>query len=403
MIDTLLTVTLAELFIGGGGRLLQVGPVTLRMILFAVCLVVTAIAMLFRLRGMDGQKLALGLVLIYLLVHVFGLLIGALNGADLSDMITEFQQSLYWLAAPFFALALQSPAMVYRASVVVRFAGVVLAVSYISVLVLLAIGRLSILEVLPILTDSGEVVVRGDNFLFYKGFLYLGISILFFVAIRGRYWLLLTILVAAALVLTLTRGFLLSVSISVLLMLAAQGRRVVASMALIVVAIAAFVVFIYVPSLNEKFGSSQAVSNTQRQQDFQDIINNVTPESLLIGEGYGAIVNERVNIENTFLWAVWKLGVVGLFFWLMPLGLCAYYYLKIPNRYGNATAAAYFFGTVLVNIQTLTNPYLNNPIGLSFVMVAIFSLRTLAKQAQAEALETKGRHLPMIPNLGATN
>jgi hypothetical protein len=33
---------------------------------------------------------------------------------------------------------------------------------------------------------------------------------------------------------------------------------------------------------------------------------------------------------------------------------------------------------ILVYVQTLTNPYLNNPIGLSFVMVAIFSLKTLS-------------------------
>jgi hypothetical protein len=400
MIDTLFTVTLAELFMGGGGRLLHMGPVTLRMILFAICLVVGAVAILFRLRSMDGQRLAFGLVMTYLLVHVFGLLIGAVNGAEFSDMISEFQQSLYWLAAPFFALVLQSPTMVYKTSVLVRLAGVLLALGYIAVLALLAIGRLSILEVLPILTDSGEVIVRGENFLFYKGFLYLGLAIIFFVAIRGRFWRTLVILVGVALVLTLTRGFLLSVSVSVLLMLAAQGRRVVAGMALVAVAIGAFIVFIYVPSLNEKISSSQTESNTQRQQDFREIVDHVTPQSLLIGEGYGAMVNDRFNIENTFLWAVWKLGVTGLLFWVMPLGLCAYYYLKIPNRSGHATASAFFFGTVLVNFQTLTNPYLNNPIGLSFVIAAIFSLRTLSKQAQAKLREAKVHHVLMNPNLG---
>ena len=109
MIETLFTITLAELFMGGGGRLLQIGPFTLRMLLFGVCLLVFAVAFAFRLRRMDGQRLAFGLVLIYLIVHVFGLVVGALQGADASDMAAEFQQSLYWLAAPFFALVLQSP------------------------------------------------------------------------------------------------------------------------------------------------------------------------------------------------------------------------------------------------------------------------------------------------------
>lgn len=382
LINGLFMVTLFELFVGGGGRLLHLGPITVRMILFGVCLLATLAVILLRLRRMEGVRLALLLVLVYLLVHVFGLLVGAFHGADTSDMVGEFQQSLYWLAAPFFALVLQSPDMVRRASWIVRAAGLALATGYLGVLALLAVGKLSILQVLPILTDSGEVIVRGDNFLFYKGFLYLGISIIFYVAIRGRFWKTLTFLVALALVLTLTRGFLLSVSISVVLMLAAQGRKLVAGGALALAAAGAFVVFIYVPSLNEKISESQAGSISQRQQDFVEIVNHLDAEALLIGDGYGATVNDRLNIENSFLWAVWKLGVVGLAFWLMPLALCAYYYFRIPDRGKHYLANAFFFGAVLVNIQTLTNPYLNNPIGLSYMLVAIFSLRTLAREAE---------------------
>ena len=235
---------------------------------------------------------------------------------------------------------------------------------------------------LPLLTESGEVTVRGDNFLFYKGFLYLGVSIIFFVAIRSKYWVPLTIFVAAALVLTLTRGFLLSVSVSVLFLLVAQRRYIVASLASVVVAIGAFFMLVYVPSLSSSISHSQFESVTQRQRDFFQIIDNITPRSLLVGDGYGAMVNDRFNIENTFLWAVWKLGIPGLLFWSMPLLLCAYFYYRIPDRARHREASAFFFSAVLVYIQTLTNPYLNNPIGLSFVMVAIFSLRTLEKQAR---------------------
>ncbi len=387
MIEALFTITLAELFMGGGGRLLAIGPFTLRMLLFAASLLVFAGAFAFRLRRMDGQRLAFGLLLIYLIVHVFGLVVGALQGADVSDMAGEFQQSLYWLAAPFFALVLQSPAMVHRTSALVRISGVLLAAGYILILFLLAIGRLSILQVLPILTESGEVTVRGDNFLFYKGFLYLGVSIIFFVAIRSKYWLPLTAFVAAALVLTLTRGFLLSVSVSVLFLLVAQRRYIAASLASVVVAVGAFFMLVYVPSLSSTISNSQFESVTQRQQDFFQIIDNITPRSLLVGDGYGAIVNDRINIENTFLWAVWKLGIPGLLFWLTPLLLCAYFYFRIPDRATHREASAFFFGAVLVYIQTLTNPYLNNPIGLSFVLVAIFSLRTLAKEARSKNSE----------------
>jgi hypothetical protein len=390
MINTLFVITLVEAFIGGGGRLIQIGPFTLRMLLFGSCLIIGACAIYLRLRRMDGQRLAFGLVLFYLLVHLFGLLVGTMNGADTSDMMAEFQQSLFWLIAPFFALVLQSTKMVNRAALVVQFSGLFLALAYFLVLALLAFGKISIIQILPLLHESGEVVVRGDHFLFYKGFLYLGISIVFFVAIRGRYWALATSIVSAALVLTLTRGFLLSTSVAVLMMLAAQGRRIVAAAALIVVMAASFVVFIYVPSQIESFTQSRSSSNDQRTHDFFGIIDNLTPASALIGDGYGAEIDDRQFIENTLLWAAWKLGVMGVVFWTMPLFLCAYYYLKIPDWTRHRIATAFFFGTILVYVETLTNPFLNNAIGLSFVLVALFSLRTLAREATVPSVSERG-------------
>jgi len=385
MINALFIVMLLELFIGGGGRLIQFGPLTLRMVLFGTCLIVFGFAVYLRLRRLDGQRLAFGLLLFYLIVHIFGLIVGTVNAADPADMFPEFQHSLYWLEAPFFAMVLQSPIMVQRASVIVRVAGVILALAYFMVLALLAVGKVSILEILPLLHDSGEVIVRGDNFLFYKGFLYLGISVVFFIGLRGRFSTFFAGFVWVALVLTLTRGFLLSTSVAVLLMLAAQGRRLAATIALVMIMFAAFVIVIYVPSQKDASYSAQRSESTdQRTRDLLTIVDNMTPESFLIGEGYGALENDRQDIENSFLWAQWKLGVMGPVFWLTPLLLCGYYYLKIPNRRKHRAATAFFFGTVLVYIETLTNPFLNNPIGLSYVLVAIFSLRTLCKQSRLE-------------------
>jgi hypothetical protein len=145
------------------------------------------------------------------------------------------------------------------------------------------------------------------------------------------------------------------------------------------------VIVIYVPSQKDASYSAQRSESTdQRTRDLLTIVDNMTPESFLIGEGYGALENDRQDIENSFLWAQWKLGVMGPVFWLTPLLLCGYYYLKIPNRRKHRAATAFFFGTVLVYIETLTNPFLNNPIGLSYVLVAIFSLRTLCKQSRLE-------------------
>jgi hypothetical protein len=325
-------------------------------------------------------------VLIYLLVHVAGLVVGAINGGDASQMLTEFQQSLYWLAAPFFALMLQSEQDVQRAAGVVQIAGVTMACIYLGILLALVSGAVPLGLVKAIILGSGEVTFRSGEFFTYKGFLYLGISIVFFVALRGKFWIPLATLVACAMVLTFTRGFLISTAAAVLLMLCVQGRWRAAAPVFVLTASAAFLVWIYLPSLDTSFLGKHDSSTNQRLADMIYMFYHATANTFLFGEGYGSLINNRFGIENTFLWALWKLGTMGLLFWMLPLSLCVYYYTKIPNRGSNRLANAYLFGTVLVYIQTATNPFLNNPIGLSFAMLAVFSLRRLSRPARTFAV-----------------
>ena len=386
MMRALFTISLLELFIGGGGRLTAVGPVSLRMVLFAACLCATLVAILFPRRRSDGVQLAMLLVLMYLLVHVAGLVVGAINGASGKQMFIEFQQSLYWLAAPFFALMLQSEQDVQRAARLVGIAGVTLALVYIAILISLIAGIVHLGSVKAIVGPTQEIRFRSGEFFIYKGFLYLGISIVFFVAIRPKHWVLLVTVIALALAFTFTRGLLISTAAAVLLMLCFQGRWRAAVPALLLTASAAFLLWVYLPASDTKVGGNFNTSSSQRLEDMTYMAEHATSGTLLIGEGFGSYINNRLGIENTLLFVLWKLGAFGLLFWLLPLSLCAYYYSKIPSRRSNPLANAYLFGTILVYVQTTANPFLNNPIGLSFVMLALFSLRRLSRRGHPAEL-----------------
>jgi hypothetical protein len=231
------------------------------------------------------------------------------------------------------------------------------------------------------LKSSGEFVGRGEGLIFYKGFLYLCIATVFLVAIRGRYWKVLTVLVTVALVLTLTRGFLLATAFAVLLMLFIQGRKGTLVLGLMMAVIAAFVVLEYLPSQSSgDTGSRFETSNNQRIDDTAYVRDHLSARTFVFGEGFGVPINDREYVENTFLWVFWKLGLAGVLFWLSPLVLCTHYFRKLPRDGPSPLAGAYYYGVLLVYVQTLTNPYLNNPIGLSYVLVALFSLRTLAHE-----------------------
>jgi len=382
----LFSATLLELFVGGGGRWITLGPVTLRMLLFVVCIAVGWLAVLFPKRRYDGLPLAFGLVGAYLVIHLSGLITGATRGTDSPIMLTELQHSLYWLAAPFFACTLSSSTYIQRTARLVELAGLLLALAYVTIVICLATGVLKFTVFYAMLPDNGEVISRGGSLLFYKGDLYLGMALVFLVSLRSRYWLPTALVIAAALILTVTRGFILSTSGAILLLLALQRRKGAFLIGLLLVAIAATLVWRYLPSLIEGLSGSRVLSNEQRLSDMDFMWSNTSLKTLLVGEGLGSVINGRVDIENTMLWALWKLGLPGLAFWLMPLVLCMTYFAEIPNGRENRLACAFLCGTILVYAQTLSNPYLNNPIGLSFVIASVFSLRTIAKGRDSDLL-----------------
>jgi hypothetical protein len=380
VINFLYTITLFELFVGGGGRLTEVGPVTLRMIFFALLLMVGSFACFRTYRRGNGVLLAVELVICYLIVHLPALVMGDWQGALSEDVIPEFQQSLYWLAAPVFALVLQSPNMVRRTALVVKSAGIVLALTYIFVVIGILSGKVNFASLYLKLHETGEIVARGETFLFYKGFLYLGIAIIFFVATRPRFWVVSACLLGLALVMTLTRGFVAATSLALLLLLAFQRRRVALAIGVGAVAIGGLLLLVYLPT--DTLIANRELSTVQRLDDMKYMLDHVSASTVFFGEGFGTPINDRGSVENTFLWALWRMGVAGVVFWLIPFALCLLYFLRIPGRRSNGLACAYFFGIVLVYIETATNPYLNNPIGLSYAMAALFSLRTLSVEAR---------------------
>ena len=118
--ELLFIVSLLELFVGGGGRLTELGSVPLRMVLFAVCLLTTVALMASRPERVKGVALPYLLVACYLLVHLPAALHGLLLGNDESIILAELQQSIYWLAAPFFAMILSSRQMVFRTALLAQ-------------------------------------------------------------------------------------------------------------------------------------------------------------------------------------------------------------------------------------------------------------------------------------------
>ncbi|NDP63259.1 hypothetical protein [Polaromonas sp.] len=391
MMRALYTVTVLELFLGGGGRLLEFGPVTLRMVLFVLCICASMVLLVFHKNKDGGAVLfSLGVSVVYMLVHGLGFFNGAVKGADWADLLSDTQPSLYWMLAPFFAIMLGSVSVVRSTATMLCMSGVVLAIIYLISVVGLWSGILEFDRFYQTLDSTGEFFFRGENFFFYKGFLYLAISSVFLMFMKGRLSSVALLLVIVALTLTLTRGFVISTAAAIIFMLFGLRRWKSLALAFLLTFISGFFVWFYLPGTSAGFSEQREISNNVRLNDLSFMLENASVSTLIIGEGFGSYINERLNIENSFLWIGWKLGVAGLMFWLFPLITAFIYYHRIDkNDLNYNLGSAFFYSILLVYIQTGSNPFLNNPIGLSFVLISLFSLRTLANFSDSREMTGK--------------
>lgn len=390
MLNFLYSLIAVELFTGGGGRLLELGPVTLRMVLFAAALLA---AVFVHLRCKDPNKwtsLPMLLVLEFFCAHLPSVLVGLARGASPRDIFTDVSPLLFWLMAPFFALVLRREHMVRHTAVLIQWSAVLMALGYLAVFAALTGGMGDVDGFHAWAEKTGEISFRNQHMFFYKGFLYLGIGIVFLAARGARWQGVWLMAMVVALTLTLTRGFVLATSLASVLLLMVMGRTRALVVALCVIAGVMYAVWVFLPSLDQGYMLAQrGISNSIRVHDLQFMRAHFDLSSLVFGEGMGTYINGRLSIENSYLTILWKMGGVALVFWMMPLGIALHYFRKIQTASSaHSLACAFFFGLILVYVQTGSNPYLNNPIGLSFVLMAIFSLRTLAVPEAERALLT---------------
>ena len=93
-----------------------------------------------------------------------------------------------------------------------------------------------------------------------------------------------------------------------------------------------------------------------------------------------------IHMEITYLEVFHKQGVLGLLFWLMLFAIIVQMYYRACRNGYRKIALPFFLSALFVFILTTTNPYLNNPIGMSMVLISIAVLNVLGKANPQGAL-----------------
>jgi hypothetical protein len=397
--------TLTELVIGGGGRFTAIGPGSLRMLLFGMCLI-TSVVLMFR-EKIFPKELTM-LVALFTAILLVGLVRGVSNGASHQFWWEDIKPLSYFFILPFFFYAIHNDdKLITDSAKLFRNSAIFMAFVFMATLVLIHSGLVPFLKFYYWIIDTQELFFRGEKTFFYKGFLYLCIGLIFWIFCEKRFKIFFIVFISFAIVLSLTRGFIFALSITAIVyhLIKSQLKRVTTFAAV------AFVVIFFSNTIIEKLSlvldrienpivasttesSVSTTGNTKllgdrnfsdagRFQQFTEVISRVTLSSLFVGHGFGIGIPARpVHMEISYLEIFHKQGLLGLIFYSYLFLLLFRKYLRSDR---STLADSFFCAGIFVFFQSLTNQFVNNPIGMSMVLLSIVVLDCMSqRKIQAE-------------------
>jgi len=373
----LLTVVLLELFLFGSGRILEFGPITLRMILYILCLFSSVVFMLYCNPKLDNE--IFGLLLFFAVAVSVGLLVGTFNNAPIMNMAIDIKPLMYFFMVIFFYLSIQRIEDLRRIVKLVKLSSLVLGVGYLSLLSLIYLNIIDFEKFYSFVNKlSGDFYFRPNGAFFYKGFLFLCIGLIFYSLDRGFKNRIISLLLLIAIFFTFTRGFILSIALVFMFYMLFIQRNHLAKVSLLALCV---ILLPYLVRIGISFFDKTNPSNAVRLIQLAQAAERVNPISIFVGHGFGIGVPIRpVHSEISFLEIFHKQGLLGLMFWVIFLGIIVYNYTKIRSYEYKKIALGFLLSSLFIYIQSQTNPFLNNPIGMSFLLISVISLKVLREE-----------------------
>lgn len=405
---TVLGLISVEMVLGGGGRLLAWGPISARMLLFAAAMVLTVF---WWVRGAKLPREYNALLGIFTVMLGIGVVMGYSSGAAWNAIAEDVKPLLYFYLLPFLYFSLDDPQLIDRLARWFQLGGLILAALFCSLLIAIHSGLLPFLSFYHTVDPTGEFFFRGEITFFYKGFLYLCVALIFLISdTKRRTWIAPVLL---AIILSATRGFwiaLLMTYSAYSIFLKQGGLKSIISG--VCAFLAAMILIVYsqqmISAVSEWLdGQSEQPqveqsnhaprpfllgdrehSDNVRKRQFREVIDQTTGVSTFVGHGFGIGVPTRpIHMEISYLEIFHKQGLLGLLVWLAILSVGFKKYLLAASE---KWATPFFLSFVFVFIQSLSNQYVNNPIGLFMVLAALVALDRLVKNVPRDANNTHG-------------
>jgi hypothetical protein len=377
----------AELTIGGGGRLFVLGPLTLRMVLFGMAMIVSVVYLIKRKPLSDETR---QILIFFTIITGLAIAIGAINEADPKFWWEDVKPLLYFLMLPFFEWVVDDEKTIRNALSIIKVSAIIQSFVFLTVLILIHSGVIPFLDFYYFVLPTQEFFFRGEITFFYKGFLFVCIAFIIVYLTNEKHRRILLALLLLVVCLTLTRGFFLALFLTLFVYHLKSSNRLRAT---ILATLAVCVLIFSQPvihhvskvvdrmiksnsgSPNEKLLGDRGHSDAGRIAQIKEVISMTSVSSCFIGNGFGVGIPSRpVHMEISYLEIFHKQGFAGLAFWGLLLWLL---WQRFRACSPSPLADVLFFSAIFVFFQSMTNQFMNNPIGLSVILFSFVSLRVL--------------------------
>lgn len=384
-----LSIIVLELMIGGSGTFIKLGSLTLRMILYLFALMYTSYSLF---KGNKIQKKYIKLVILFTIFLLFSSIIGLFNLGSVELVFEDIKPLSYFLMLLFFALTINSYDRVLQVDKIIKISSLILLFFTFAIFAAIKVGIISFNEIYSLFSQSDQFFFRGDNEdagFFYKGHIFLCVGfIFFFVQKEGLFSKILSLLLFLGIISTSTRGLVYSSIIVLIISIAISWRDFFRQKNILFLSIFSFVLLYFILPLffnrieERELSGEVGESNSIRLLIIEQVMNKIDALSLFIGHGFGIGIEIRqVHMEISFLEIFHKQGFIGLAFFALLLALLIVNLKKVfrYNKENSKLALAFFLSAVLIYVQSFTNPYINNPIGMSVVLISLVSLDVLSQ------------------------
>ncbi|KGM45909.1 O-antigen ligase family protein [Neobacillus niacini] len=421
----LLTIFFIEVFVGGGGRLIDFGVLSIRQVLFLL-LIFTFVFRIVKEKAFFDKNIntffrfnpvSIG---IYALLVWFAAsaLIGYLNGNPLSIIVTDFLRVSYF--------ALYFPLAYYIANERFTFGRIIQILKYSALAVAIFTITVDLLGKTVFAANfypfyvfmntimNDDLFFRPSNSVFYKSHLFVLIALILSLnnVLNKKYQRLdiaIVILASISVLWSETRGFLLAFMLSVIMIIAldvkiivdpikglsnklkklVQTNQFIKKFTLSILVLVA-VPFMFQYMTLERFETAPVEQNNnaiEQPKEVDDVSVNarmefivaskdilVIPKYLIFGMGYGSEVAGRTDgLEMSFLDILLEQGIIGLAIWGYLFLIVFFNYYSAYKRGKQLTTLDISLMAAFMGILLLTNinPFINNPIGISFFLVML--------------------------------